>query len=91
MARSPLVVVSYTSQSINRTTSCLGCRTRRIVRYAPVDAATGYKVWCSAWQYEYLNVAVYKEGLVFISSTGEGSHSSALYGFRGAPPNSHTP
>ena len=55
-----------------------------------VDAATGHKVWCSAWQYEYLNVAVYKEGLVFISSTGEGSHSSALYGFRGAPPNSHT-
>jgi outer membrane protein assembly factor BamB len=56
-----------------------------------VDAATGHKVWCSAWQYEYLNVAVYKEGLVFISSTGEGNRSSALYGFRGAPPNSYTP
>ena len=51
----------------------------------------GHKVRCSAWQYEYLNVAVYKEGLVFISSTGEGNRSSALYGFRGAPPNSYTP
>jgi outer membrane protein assembly factor BamB len=56
-----------------------------------VDVATGHKVWCSAWQYERLNAAVYKEGLVFITSTGEGNRFSALYGFRGAPPNSYTP
>ena len=49
-----------------------------------VDGATGHKMWCSPWQYEYLNVAVYKEGLVFITSTGEGNRSSALYGLRGA-------
>jgi putative FmdB family regulatory protein len=56
-----------------------------------VDGATGHKMWCSPWQYEYLNVAVYKEGLVFITSTGEGNRSSALYGLRGAPPNSYLP
>lgn len=47
-----------------------------------VDGATGQKVWCSPWQYEYLQQAVYADGLALIGGTGEGGRPSSLYSFR---------
>lgn len=45
------------------------------------DGQTGEPRWCSAWQHEYLNEPVFSRGRVYITSTGEGGRSSALYCF----------